>query len=99
MITYIATIYKDNDSDYGVQFYDFPGCISAGESIEEAKIMATDALTGHISLMIADGDVIPNPSILESILKAQEHQDAVAFTTVEISEAILTNEKMYVTKN
>ncbi len=94
MITYIATIHKDNNSDYGVQFYDFPGCISAEESIEEAKRMATEALTGHISLMIADGDVIPNPSTLESILKDKDHQDAVAFTTVEISEAILNNEKL-----
>ncbi|MDJ0730301.1 MAG: type II toxin-antitoxin system HicB family antitoxin [Crocosphaera sp.] len=96
MITYIATIHKDNDSDYGVQFYDFPGCISAGESIEEAKIMGKEALTGHIDLMIADGDVIPKPSTLESILKDQDHQDAVAFTTVDISEASLNNEKLYV---
>nr|WP_254053005.1 type II toxin-antitoxin system HicB family antitoxin [Microcystis sp. MC19] len=26
MITYLATVHKDNHSDYGVQFYDFPGC-------------------------------------------------------------------------
>ncbi|MGK7879431.1 MAG: type II toxin-antitoxin system HicB family antitoxin [Crocosphaera sp.] len=95
MITYIATIHKDNNSDYGVQFYDFPGCISAGESIEEAKKMATEALTGHINLMVADGDVIPKPSTLESILKDKDYQDAVAFITIEISEAILTNEKLY----
>ncbi len=96
MITYIATIHKDKDSDYGVQFYDFPGCISAGESIEEAKMMAKEALIGHINLMVTDGDVIPTPSTLESILKDKDHQDAIAFTTVEISEAILTNENLYV---
>ena len=60
--TYIATIHKDEDSDYGVQFYDFPGCISAGESIEEVKIMAKEALIGHINLMVEDGDFIPKPS-------------------------------------
>ncbi|MGK7954262.1 MAG: type II toxin-antitoxin system HicB family antitoxin [Crocosphaera sp.] len=97
MITYIATIHKNNNSDYGVQFYDFPGCISAVESIEEAKQMATEALTGHLNLMVADGDVIPTPSTLENILKDNDHKDAVAFTTVEISEAILTNQQMYVT--
>ena len=95
MITYIATIHKDNNSDYGVQFYDFPGCISAGNSIEEAKKMATEALRGHINVMVADGDVIPKPSTFESILRDKDHQDAVAFTTVDISEAILTNEKLY----
>ena len=91
---YITTIHKDKDSDYGVQFYDFPGCISAGETIEEAKRMATEALTGHIDLMVADGAVIPQPSTLESILKDKDHQDAVAFTTVDISEAILNNENL-----
>ena len=96
MITYIATIHKDEDSDYGVQFYDFPGCISAGESIEEVKIMAKEALIGHINLMVEDGDFIPKPSTFESILRDKDHQDAVAFTTVDISEAILTNEKPYV---
>ncbi len=96
MITYIATIHKDNNRDYGVQSYDFPGCISAGKSIEEAKIMATEALTGHIDLMVADGDVIPTPSTLENILKDNDHQDAVAFTTVDISEATLNNEKLCV---
>ncbi|MDJ0662427.1 MAG: type II toxin-antitoxin system HicB family antitoxin [Crocosphaera sp.] len=95
MITYIATIHKDNNSDYGVQFYDFTGCISAGESIEEAKMMSKEALIGYISLMIADGDIIPQPSTLESILKDKEHQDAFAFMTVEISEEILTNDKLY----
>jgi predicted RNase H-like HicB family nuclease len=54
MITYLATVHKDNHSDYGIQFYDFQGCISAGETIEEAKIMATEALRGHICVMLAD---------------------------------------------
>ena len=61
---YIATVYKEKDSDYGVQFYDFPGCISAGETIEESQTMATEALNGHIALMLEDGDSIPNPSSL-----------------------------------
>ncbi len=67
MITYLATVHKDNHSDYGVQFYDFPGCISAGETIEEAKKMATEALKGHISFMLADGDEIPTPSAKPNI--------------------------------
>lgn len=96
MITYIATIHKDNDSDYGVQFYDFPGCISVGETIEEAKSMATEALNGHIDLMIADDEDIPTPTTLESILKDKDHKDAVAFITIDISEEILTNQEMYV---
>lgn len=91
MAIYIATVHKDTDSDYGVQFYDFPGCISAGSTIEEAREMATEALMGHISLMIEDGDNIPSPSLLEQILADNDHQDATAFLTIEIANSLLQN--------
>ncbi len=84
MAAYIATVHKELESDYGVQFYDFPGCISVGKTIEEAKNMATEALTGHLILMIADGDKIPQPSNLETILTDAEQKGAVAFLIIEI---------------
>jgi predicted RNase H-like HicB family nuclease len=89
MKTYIATVHKDSDSDYGVQFYDFPGCITAGSSIEEAGIMATEALTGHIELMSEDGDLIPDPTPLETIISDPDHQEAIAFLVIHVSEKAL----------
>ena len=50
MANHIALIHKDSDSDYGVSFPDFPGCITAGESIDDAKDMAQEALSGHIDV-------------------------------------------------
>ncbi|MGK7945998.1 MAG: type II toxin-antitoxin system HicB family antitoxin [Microcystaceae cyanobacterium] len=85
MTQYIATLHKDQDSDYGVQFYDFLGCISAGETIEEARKMATEALIGHLTFMIEDGDQIPQPSTLETILTDQDHQDAIAYLVIEVN--------------
>jgi len=89
MTIYIATVHKDADSDYGVQFYDFPGCISAGSTIEEARDMASEALIGHATLMIEDKDDIPAPSSLETILADSDHQDAVAFLTIEVADTLL----------
>ncbi len=89
MKTYIATVHKDSDSDYGVQFYDFPGCISAASTIEEASTMATEALTGHSSLMIEDGDLIPEPTPLEIIICNPDHQDSLVFLVVQIPDQIL----------
>jgi len=94
MISYLVTVHKDNHSDYGVQFYDFPGCISAGETIEEAKTMATEALKGHIAFMLVEGDEIPLPSTLETILTDPDHQDAIAFIPIEVSGAILSHEEL-----
>ena len=44
MSTYIALIRKDPDSDYGVDFPDFPGCVTAGSTLDEARSMADEAL-------------------------------------------------------
>ena len=92
---YIATVHKDKDSDYGVQFYDFLGCISAGETIEEAQIMATEALNGHIEFMLEDGDSIPDPSPLESIILDDDHKDAVAFLVINVSIDITKNNLVF----
>lgn len=62
MTTYIARLHKQLDSDFGVDFPDFPGCITAGVTLEDARHMAGEALALHIEGMIADGEAIPEPS-------------------------------------
>ncbi len=78
MRNYIALIHKDADSDYGVSFPDFPGCISAGATLDEARTMASEALSLHIEGMAADGDAVPEPSDLETIMRDAVNRDAVA---------------------
>jgi predicted RNase H-like HicB family nuclease len=75
---YIALIHKDPDSDYGVSFPDFPGCVTAGRTMEEAREMAEEALSLHIGGMLEDEQVIPVPSGLLSMLEQHEYADAVA---------------------
>jgi len=87
--SYIATVHKELESDYGIQFYDFPGCISAAKTIEEAKIMATEALTGHLAMMLDDQEEIPQPSNLEKILEYPDQNDAVAFLIINISNELI----------
>ena len=79
MVSYIGLIRKEKKSDYGVDFPDFPGCITAGKTLEEARKMAPDALAGHIKVGVEYGDPIPEPSSLDKIMNDPENQDAVAF--------------------
>jgi len=65
---YLALIHKEADSDYGVSFPDFPGCIAAGETFEEAVESAVEALGLHVEGMRADGDAVPAPSRFEEII-------------------------------
>ncbi len=66
---YVALIHKDAGTSFGVSFPDFPGCISAGDTMREALINAAEALAGHIDLMHADGDRIPVPRT-EDVIRA-----------------------------
>jgi len=62
-----------------VSFPDFPGCITAGKSLDEASRMAVEALTLHIQGMIEDGDKVPEPSKLDDIAKDAAKRGAIAF--------------------
>jgi predicted RNase H-like HicB family nuclease len=76
---YIALIRKDPASDFGVEFPDFPGCVSAGRDLDEARRMAAEALALHIQGMREDGAPLPSPSSLDTIMNDPAHKDAVAF--------------------
>ena len=86
MANYIAVVHKDPKSDFGVSFPDFPGCITAGTSIDEAKDMAHDALSLHVKGLLEDGEDIPSPSKLEDIMENPEYSDSVAILVVSVSE-------------
>lgn len=78
MANYIALIHKEPDSDFGVSFPDFPGCITAGSTLQEASEMAREALGGHIAAMVEEGLPIPEPSGLDQIMADLENRDGVA---------------------
>ncbi len=77
MTTYIALIRKDAASDYGVEFPDFPGCVTAGRTLEEARRMAAEALDLHVSGMAEDSEPIPAPAGLDDIMADPENRNAV----------------------
>ena len=78
---YIAYLHKDKDSDYGVSFPDFPGCVTAGRTLEEARKMAAEALALHVAGLREDGDALPDPSTLDDLRGDPAMKGAVAFLT------------------
>ena len=82
MREYIGLIHKDAGSDYGVSFPDFPGCVTAVLTLDQARISAQSALDFHIRGMLEDGEDLPVPSTLDDIMKDPENHDALAVLTV-----------------
>ncbi|MGV2124002.1 type II toxin-antitoxin system HicB family antitoxin [Agrobacterium vitis] len=78
MRNFIGLIHKDANSDYGVSFPDFPGVVTAGTDLDDARRMAEEALALHVEGMIEDGEAIPEPSSLESVMDSPDNKDGVA---------------------
>jgi predicted RNase H-like HicB family nuclease len=78
MRNYIGLIHKDADSDFGVSFPDFPGVITAGTTLDDARAMAEEALALHVEGMTEDGEPIPEPSSLEDVMSDPENRTGVA---------------------
>ncbi len=76
---YIAYLHKDKNSDFGVSFPDFPGCVTAGRTLEEARRLAAEALSLHIAGMLEDGEVLPEASTLDELAGDPAMKGAVAF--------------------
>lgn len=57
--TYWGLVHTDDDGRFGISFPDFPGCVSAADTMTELVEMGTEALNFHIEGMHADGEDIP----------------------------------------
>lgn len=75
---YIGLIHKDASSDFGVSFPDFPGAVTAGATLEDARAMAQEALALHIEGMAEDGEAIPEPSSLEDVIADPNNRSGLA---------------------
>lgn len=60
-VTYLAVL-EPSDTGYGVFYPDLPGCITVGETIQQASENAKEALELHFYGMEKDNDPIPAAS-------------------------------------
>jgi predicted RNase H-like HicB family nuclease len=64
---YYPAIVEKATEGYGVFFPDLPGCVSAGDTIEDAAKSAEKALALHVRGMVEDGDALPDPTPMDRI--------------------------------
>ena len=70
MCDYIGLIHKDADSHFRVSFPDFPGVITAGTTLDDARAMAEEALALLLEGLAEDGEAVPEPSVLDEVMSS-----------------------------
>ena len=55
-------IFEEGENSCSAYVPDLPGCIAAGETIEEVRELIAEAIEFHIEGLREDGDVVPHPS-------------------------------------
>lgn len=60
---FLVVLHTETDrTDYGVTVPDLPGCVSAGDTLEQALANAGEAILGHLEVMVEDGKPVPEPN-------------------------------------
>ena len=77
MTQYVALI-DGRQGAYGVVVPDLPGCTSAGNTIDEARRNAIEAVRLWMEDAEADGEELPRPRTLEVLRKDPEVAAALA---------------------
>lgn len=67
MNRYVAVLHRADSGGWGISFPDFPGCVSGGDSFDEALNQGAQALRFHVEGMISDGDTVPAPRPVEDL--------------------------------
>jgi predicted RNase H-like HicB family nuclease len=58
---FLVRIYKYK-GDYSALVPDLPGCVAAGDSVEEVRSLIAEAIKLHLDLMQKSGERTPKPS-------------------------------------
>ncbi len=56
-----AVVYERAPNNYSAYAPDLPGCVSVGDTWEEAQEMMREAIASHIEAMVEHGEPVPEP--------------------------------------
>ena len=70
MSTYLVIIEESGDS-YSAYVPDLPGCVAAGDTVQEVEELIRDAIPLHIESLRAHGEPVPEPEVRASSVSVE----------------------------
>jgi predicted RNase H-like HicB family nuclease len=59
---YVVVIEKAEDGSFSAYVPDLPGCVSCGDSPEEAEQLIREAIRLHVESLREHGEAVPSPA-------------------------------------
>lgn len=69
-LMYTVVIERADDGSFSVSVPDLPGCVSTGDSRDEALDMIREAIRGHLDVLRDHGDMVPPPRSTATVVDA-----------------------------
>ena len=63
-----AVIYEKTGTGYSAYVPDLPGCVAAGDTLEQTSQLMLEAIEFHLAGMREDGDAIPEPTTVVAMV-------------------------------
>ena len=64
-----AVVIEKTGNGYGAYVPDLPGCIAAGDTLEQTERLICEAIELHLEGMREDGEPIPEPSTVATYIE------------------------------
>lgn len=94
----IAITPGDDQHAWGVEVPDIPGCFSAGDTLDDAMVMAREAIEGHLEILAEDGAPIPQAGSVTAHASNPEHAGCTwALVEVDVTRYMGKAEKLNIT--
>lgn len=98
MLYPIAIALGDEKHAHGVFVPDIPGCFSAADEFQDVYANTIEAITGHIELLVEDGEEIPQPSDIRTLQENPEYEGMIwGVVDVDLSHLLGKSEKINIT--
>lgn len=60
-------VFEETSTGYSAYVPDLPGCVAAGDTLDETRELIREAIQAHVESMREAGEAIPESSIMERV--------------------------------
>ena len=75
-------IFEEDENGCSAYVPDLPGCVAAGDTLEEVKVLIAEGIEFHIEGLRMSGAVVPRPSLMLRV--PIPHAPGVSFELIRV---------------